>query len=1352
MLFVAVFTNPGIAVGGEMGDAVQAALSASRTGNVDQAKRILGTAMDRKDISPEHRHSLAVVLGEICLVIDDHYCILEASKKLQENWPVLKDLPLEAEQRLLLYYDALFFSGAVISFAGDESARREFINNLRENYPGLLAVSTGAYIRMSLLEADLLLADQSVNEARFAIDRGFAMLLSTNHLDRDFLAARLTEILGLLVRVDQPERARRLLVVAEEFLSSTFKNSLPDRMVLNRTAGDIHYFAAPGKALRAYESFLVAAQGLIAPLYLVEFFVSRAAIDVASVCILLEDFACSSQALDAHPTAKSAEDLATAGYFLRSSHFEYAAARITSSLGSSVVPETWFAALGQPPQDMDAPMMADFWMSIGLFARGLAAEKHTGIEVEIQEEFVRAGSKLAAFVARDIEFSHQGFPLPGFLDQAISGRALQALTNRADWTDSGDLAIGLMEIKNRSIRDVDGQRLELLARAQTVPSRRQVHSALRLESRQFRNERSRLLEVVNQLSKGAVGSRTRTQPYDYDVFGQFRDYAIERRRLWRSIESEGLLGAPGLVELSALQAELDPAEAIVATTRVADRHVHVCVTAESLSIFQKPFDSALFKKHLRAVWGAVLREGPPSIVSDSQFPNASAEYLYANLLGPVEDCLSKAEHLIWIPYDDLVTFPLGALLMPAADKGKASEGLDRAPWLALEMDLSIVTSFAHFLYARKLSARHSPPLQFFGIGDPVLERPAPSEGSWASALAKRSAPSRSGERITLQELPDTGEELRNIAASSDGISTVLTRLDATEIQFRSRLLNQYQAFSFATHGLIRADMEGLAEAALVLTPVSESDSRNDGLLSASEVADLNLHAKLAFLSACNTANFDQSLLQGELEGLTTAFAIAGVPTVIASAWPIESRSARLLAESYFRKFFDSESPSSAARSLRMALQEFLREPPTRAHLHPRFWAPFLLYGNGSVTIEQPVDRSHLREVDSLFVGELKVGGWYTNLKHAGPTNGLYFGGLADPVERRFQGTVTRVEPDGTESWTYFDRHVGSIRILRADSAGVIAGGFRSSASGKSVPAILRLGPSGDLLWGQTIDSGPVSSFILDAVKLVEGGLMLLIGSPREEFGSSLLLVELSSEGEFLRKATINLDQTIDWRASGLSQFESDLLIYSYGVTGESPRFTDEYGLVVFCDPKSLSTLIRLDFDTLAETGRSTYENLEIVDLKQARDGRVFGAANIPAGCGGRTTAALVEVLSSGAVKVRGREKGPLHSRAGKVVLLDNGRAALLGHSDRRFGLISSGRSWWQGSDADFEPEDVFHTTDNKSGITDSFVSFFSAELTLEQQVWLQGGADTLIEDGIWTGLSLELAGSIGSQPIRISIE
>jgi hypothetical protein len=58
-------------------------------------------------------------------------------------------------------------------------------------------------------------------------------------------------------------------------------------------------------------------------------------------------------------------------------------------------------------------------------------------------------------------------------------------------------------------------------------------------------------------------------------------------------------------------------------------------------------------------------------------------------------------------------------------------------------------------------------------------------------------------------------------------------------------------FRQALHGLVAGDVKGLGEPALALTMPAKATELDDGLLTASEVAQLKLNADWVVLSACN---------------------------------------------------------------------------------------------------------------------------------------------------------------------------------------------------------------------------------------------------------------------------------------------------------------------------------------------------------------------------------------------------------------------------------------------------------------------------------------------------------------------
>ena len=83
------------------------------------------------------------------------------------------------------------------------------------------------------------------------------------------------------------------------------------------------------------------------------------------------------------------------------------------------------------------------------------------------------------------------------------------------------------------------------------------------------------------------------------------------------------------------------------------------------------------------------------------------------------------------------------------------------------------------------------------------------------------------------------------------------------------------------------DIQDLAEPALALTIPKELNDADDGLLTASEIAQLKLNADWVVLSACNTIAGDKPGAEA-LSGLARAFFYAGARALLVSHWAVET--------------------------------------------------------------------------------------------------------------------------------------------------------------------------------------------------------------------------------------------------------------------------------------------------------------------------------------------------------------------------------------------------------------------------------------------------------------------------------
>jgi CHAT domain-containing protein len=202
-------------------------------------------------------------------------------------------------------------------------------------------------------------------------------------------------------------------------------------------------------------------------------------------------------------------------------------------------------------------------------------------------------------------------------------------------------------------------------------------------------------------------------------------------------------------------------------------------------------------------------------------------------------------------------------------------------------------------------------------------------------------------RTALPPLPDTANELRQVAASVKADpADVILGLDATESRVKQEKLDQYRIVYFATHGLLAGDVADFAklnaEPALVLSLPEKPTEFDDGLLTASEVAQLKLNADWVVLSACNTASGEKPGAEA-LSGLARAFFYAGARSLIVSNWEVETKSAVALMVGTFTALA-ADPKLSHGEALQKSMLAMIEDAQHPERADPKYWAPFVVVG------------------------------------------------------------------------------------------------------------------------------------------------------------------------------------------------------------------------------------------------------------------------------------------------------------------------------------------------------------------------------------------------------------------------
>jgi len=198
----------------------------------------------------------------------------------------------------------------------------------------------------------------------------------------------------------------------------------------------------------------------------------------------------------------------------------------------------------------------------------------------------------------------------------------------------------------------------------------------------------------------------------------------------------------------------------------------------------------------------------------------------------------------------------------------------------------------------------------------------------------------------LDPLPATRSELTALARSlRAGENSLFFGEKATESTVKTTNLSRYRIIAFATHGLLAGEF-GLAEPALVLTPPNQKTNIDDGLLTASEIANLKLDADWVILSACNTAG-GRPGAEG-LSGLAKAFFYAGSRALMVSHWVVPSDTTVLLTTGAIQEL--AKDPAiGRAEAVRRAMLTLMKDQSNPDYAYPFFWAPFVIVGEGGET-------------------------------------------------------------------------------------------------------------------------------------------------------------------------------------------------------------------------------------------------------------------------------------------------------------------------------------------------------------------------------------------------------------------
>ncbi len=333
--------------------------------------------------------------------------------------------------------------------------------------------------------------------------------------------------------------------------------------------------------------------------------------------------------------------------------------------------------------------------------------------------------------------------------------------------------------------------------------------------------------------------------------------------------------------------------------------------------------------------GASAQRGSPVDASglppEFTFSRQTAYRLYGQVFAPAEPALKGAKVVYVVASGPLSYLPLSVLVTtPPKGNDHDARALRKTDWLIKSYALATLPSVNSLKFLRGTQKTGATGQGFVGFGSPDL-----SPAELADNLVP--LPGAQAELLAMAKLFDDGP---------DSAKQVYTGSKATEKSLRSTDLSQVRIIAFATHALRAGELDGLDEPALVLSEDGAvGDSNNDGLLTASEAANLRLNADWVILSACNTASGRKAVgVEGDevLSGLARGFLASGARSLVVSHWRVADQSAARLTSTAVGYYVGGK--FGRAEALRAAMLDMLNDRSHPADANPANWAAMVVVG------------------------------------------------------------------------------------------------------------------------------------------------------------------------------------------------------------------------------------------------------------------------------------------------------------------------------------------------------------------------------------------------------------------------
>ena len=1312
------------------------------SGDLNTAQRILKDTNSSFIAGPSTPEELALAEAQfqICEEQLDYACAIPAGSTIMNSYKtLLKDIELREltadDRETLARWEYYIYKFLLIGSQGRKTPELERAIDARSlDQPAELLRSVDTFVRRRLLLADINLSLGDRVAARIAVEGALAALLSIANPEDQPLALlmQLIDVMDRLWELDDHQRISKFIKI----LTPAIEKTLPDPslwMVRYRLLQSVAELEAdkPSHAYSHAEKALDTLEQLKAHPSLTSSLTGRALSALWSSSILAGDKESAYAALnklgefwrlDTVRQTEQADYWQTFALMQNAIGLFMFGDRISKT--DLKILKTKMAVSNKDPNTFD---LSDY-IELAVFFQESLNNYSADATYRAALKFI---SRLQHLSRRD-SFDHLPRSLVEF---RIASALFLELLAKEGARDKRivDLSLVLSDIISRTGGDTESQLTALLSIAASDEERRVLRQGFQFIARKNDFETESLVALKDRITLKNTNLQRKLTINIANHF-VFSDYFIELDR-WRDVIEKlnpALNHQSVLADGSSARKGLLSDDAALVFTKTPRGEIFVtCLRAGKPGILvRSPESLNALVVHDRTIRLSLTASHAPNMALDQQFPASASVALYNALFSPVEGCIQDANNLILALPPPFISTPAAALLKSMPAPTKDGYDLKGASWLIRSHAIRYVTSALQLTYPVRAATQIAYQNAFLGVGDPVLVTAGRIAAAPPTAVAYNLRGGRGIE--TLQELPETSLELQRISKSLKGQSTLLLREDGSESRLRREDMSAYRYIGFATHGVLREEIPGLVEPALILTPTGVQ-SFSDGILTTSEISVLETRADLVSLTACNSASFDMAEFSIGLPSLASAFLVSGAKQVLATRWAINSDAGLAMGTQFFADL-RAQSESNAAMSLREAQVAMIEGKQADSFSHPRFWSAFVIYGH---TANHFVPAS---ELPKLMIERLPVindTGEILDISIVPSTDEIVGVGIArfdDQNKIAPRETVILTSDGITPTSTAVDGFFHKSIIPSSTEKFITAISFYDKASESQSLSITEIDKHGTIL--KTVDLPLKDAFFnrVEIQRLRDGSFVALVLWTNNDSTDAHMLtaIQLTEQLVILRSTSIKTRFYASNPYISALDKNTKLLVSLGAPNDQSIENNPSPGAVIDTPLKSLKTcalkastvFLELDLKDFVFTIRSSYSDIAITKLQTNNKQEIY-AVGWEQSCIGLQRALLARKVGA-ELSVIFADVSGFNTRVQDFFINKNGDFVLAVQGEQA--LDASSKNYSPDRDAAFEVSEQGTLTEKvKSSIAFAAVYALSPRGKLKERKRLANGDDSFVQ-------------------------